>query len=177
MNEPFDELYFSWLYSQLGSVKLKTPSKTYWSLLKQLFTKEFVWFIPNDDNRVEDGRDLRYEFLDHVDLSYPDQEWMYLGCSMLEMILGLSRRLAFEAEGEPRVWFWEFMDNLKLEQYSDARYDDIVDEDVNAKLDTVIWRTYDRNGNGGLFPLRHAAKDQRKIELWYQKSAYILERY
>jgi len=62
MNEPLDDLYLTWLYSQIGSIKLKQPSRTYWSLFRQLYTKEFVWIIPNDDNRIEDGRDLRFKF-------------------------------------------------------------------------------------------------------------------
>ncbi len=47
--EPLDERYFRWLCSQVVNVKLKNPSRTYWSLLKQLHTKEFVWIIPNDE--------------------------------------------------------------------------------------------------------------------------------
>src|SRR5689334_4311656 len=120
MNEPLDELYFKWLYRQVGSVRLRNPARTYWSLLRLLFTKEFVWIIPNDDNRVEDGRCLRHEFVEELGIENVDYEWMSLGCSFLEMLIALSRWLAFEAEeGEPRDWFWHVMRVLGLDIYRD----------------------------------------------------------
>jgi len=173
MNEPLDDLYLTWLYSQIGSIKLKQPSRTYWSLFRQLYTKEFVWIIPNDDNRIEDGRDLRFKFRDDEGLDDIDPEWMELGCSMLEMLIALSQRLSFEGEGKSRRWFWHLIENLNLNIYNDKH--GVPFEEVNAILDRVIWRTYNRDGSGGLFPLRRAARDQRKIEIWYQMSAYLLE--
>ncbi len=176
MNEPLDELYFTWLYSQVGSVKLRTASRTHWSLVRQLYTKEFIWLIPNDDNRVEDGRDLRLEFLDAREIENADSDWLGLGCSMLEMLIALSRRLSFEAEGEPRDWFWHMLENLDLEQFNDQQYNELHQLGIDATLDQVIWRTYSPNGFGGIFPLKYPQEDQRSIEIWYQLSAYLLER-
>ena len=178
MSEPLDELYLTWLYSQLGSVKLKNHSRTYWSLLRQLYTKEFVWLIPNDDNRVEDGNDLRYEFVDEQRIANVDRNWMGLGCSVLEMMVALSRALSFEAEGEPRVWFWHMIENLELSMMTDAVYKsspDLVAAEVDEKLNVLIWRTYAPDGSGGLFPLKHPNYNQRDVELWYQLNAYLLE--
>ena len=59
MSHILDEDYLTWLYSQVGSVKLRNKAKSHWSLLRQMYTKEFIWLIPNDDNLLEDGRDLR----------------------------------------------------------------------------------------------------------------------
>ncbi len=177
MDEPLDELYLHWLYKKIGSVRLKNPARTYWSLARKLYTKEFVWLIPNDDNRAEDGRELRYEFMHDEEISYVDDAWMDLGCSMLEMLIALSRRLAFQTEGDPRSWFWHLLDNLGLEHYTDA-YFGVMDYEgeLDEKLDSVIWRTYEPDGGGGLFPLRHPHEDQRDVELWFQLSAYLLER-
>lgn len=177
MSEPLDEQYLTWLYSQVGLVKLKNPARTHWSLLKQLYSKEFVWIIPNDDNRLLDGRDLRYEFLRETFVPRVDQDWMDLGCSMLEMLIALARRLEFETDKPVDEWFWEIMDNLSLTDYTDeleitGGYNQ---QDVDEILDEVIWRTYDPDGRGGLFPLQHAEEDQRDIELWYQQSAYVIE--
>lgn len=173
MSPPLDELYFRWLYSQVGSVNVKDRSKTYWELLKQLHIKEFVWIVPNDDNRAQDGRDLRQEFLESEGAIVEDPDWLRLGCSMFELFIGLSRRLAFEADGEPSGWFWHLMDNVGLRIYSDAR---IMSTDrIDEILDRIIWRTYEPDGVGGLFPLRNPGKDQREVELWYQLSAYLLE--
>lgn len=172
MNRPLDELYLRWLYSLVGSITLRDPSKTYWILLKHLYTKEFVWLIPNDDNRLEDGKDLRSEFLEIEDAN-PPQDWLDLGCSMLEMLIGLARRMAFETDRDPRDCFWELIVNLKLDQSTDMR--PLSASTINFVLDTVIWRTYRSNGAGGLFPLKKPKQDQRDVELWYQLSAYILE--
>ena len=175
MNEILDEEYFEWLYSQVASAKLKNPARTYRSLLGQLYVKEFVWIIPNDDNRLEDGRDLRHEFIIEQGLEHVSEQWLDMGCSMLEMLIGLSRRLSFEAEGEARDWFWHLMDNLGFMHLNDRDWSEEHEGFVGEILDTVIWRTYMPDGHGGLFPLRHPEEDQRDVELWYQLSAYILE--
>lgn len=176
MDEPLEEQYFKWLYQQVASVRLKNPARTYWSLIRHLFKKEYVYLIPNDDNRAADGRDLRNEFIEQYEID-PDPEWMDMGCSMLEMLIALSRRLAFEDEGESRDWFWHMMENLDLTFYSDLHFKgDIRTETVNNIVDRVIWRTYDFDGTGGLFPLDTTNEDQREVELWYQMNQYLLER-
>lgn len=173
MNEPLDELYLMWLYSQVGSVRYKNPARTYWSILRLLYSKEFVWIVPNDDNRVEDGRELRYEFIDDQEIEDVDIEWMNLGCSMLELMIGLSRRLSFETDRESRDWFWELMENLELHIYNDKVH--IPKDEIEERFNQIIWRTYEPDGIGGFFPLKWPEKDQRDVEIWYQLSAYILE--
>lgn len=174
--EPLDETYFEWLYSRVAPVSLKNPRRTYWNLLKQLHMKQFVWFIPNDDNRVADGKDLRAEFLNEMDISEIDEAWMALECSVLEMLIGLSRGVAFiDLEGQPpEHWFWLFLDNLGLRSYVDAH--PIDEEEVDEVLNRLIFRNYDEDGRGGIFPLRNPEKDQRKVELWYQANYYVIER-
>ncbi|MCA1800668.1 MAG: hypothetical protein LC687_02075 [Actinobacteria bacterium] len=177
MSAYLDERYFDWLYGQVCSVRAKNPASTYRNLLHILYTKEFVWLVPNDDNRIEDGKDLRYEFLEYegIRVNQRDKLWIELGCSMLELLIALSRRLDFETGKSAKDWFWELLENLDLKRLNDrarishARVDDI--------LNRVIWRTYEYNGGGGLFPLVRPERDQRHVELWYQLNAYILERY
>lgn len=175
MTMPLDDLYITWLYKQIGSVKLRNSSRTYWALARQLYKKEFVWFIPNDDNRLEDGRELRHEFIDDEHIEDIDPEWMDLGCSMLEMLIGLSRRLSFQTDGEARVWFWQLIDTLGLLECNDRS--EFLANRVDDILNTVIWRTYNPDGHGGLFPLHNPAEDQRTVEIWYQMCAYLIERY
>lgn len=170
---PLDELYFTWLYSKVGSVEEANPSRTYWALCRKLFTKEFIWFVANDDNRAEDGRDLRDEFLNEEGIVSVTIDWMRLGCSMFEFLIALSRRLDFEAEQSIEYWFWFLMDQLGLKQYCDRVQ--LPEEHVDEILDRVIWRTYEPDGQGGLFPLREPHKDQRQVEIWYQLSAFLLE--
>lgn len=174
MNEPVDELYFRWLYKLVGSVTEKNPARSYWSLLRQLYTTEFVWFVPNDHNRAEDGRDLRLRFVHYSGVS-PDREWMDLGCSMLEMLVALSYRVSDETGHKMKGWFWRFLENLELAELSDANYGELTEEAVSEVVNQVIWRQYDPDGLGGLFPLEHPKEDQREVELWYQMCAYLLD--
>jgi hypothetical protein len=172
-----DDLYLSWLYSQVGDVRVRNKSRTYWDLFTQMYNKPFVWFVPNDDNRVMDGLDLRYEWMgsrpeSEWDIA-PDRDWLERECSFLELMVALSRRLAFEGGGHPPVWFWHLIENLGLKECTDRpRYDQ---GEVEKRLDNVIWRTYEPNGRGGLFPMRHSRFDQREIEIWYQMNEYLLD--
>jgi hypothetical protein len=92
---------------------------------------------------------------------------------MLELLIGLSRRLSFEAEREPKYWFWRLVENAGLYKIMDNELG--LEETIDRALEMIIWRTYESDGTGGLFPLRWPKKDQRKVELWYQLSAYVLE--
>jgi hypothetical protein len=172
VTETLDDLYLTWLYSQVGDVKVRNKSRTYWDLLWQMYHKPFVWLVPNDDNRVQDGLDLRDEWATELGIT-PDPTWMERDCSFLEIVISLSRWLAFEGEGHPPVWFWHLMQNLGLQECTDrSKYNQ---EEVDEILETVILRTYAPNGRGGLFPLRYPKHDQRKVELWYQLNEYLMD--
>lgn len=174
MQAPIDELYFRWLYDQVADSRITDPSRTYWHFCKLLYTREFVWFVANDNNRIEDGKELRHEFVDQLELEQVDEGWMRLGCSFLELLVAMSRRLSFMAEGEPRDWFWHMLENIGLHEYNDRKA--LPFQDIEEVLDQVMWRKYHYNGVGGLFPLEGPCQDQRRIELWYQLCAYVLER-
>lgn len=177
MSEPLDEQYLRWLHGQIIPARLRNPSRTYWKLARQLYSSEYVWMVPNDDNRVQDGKDLRREFLADAGIHSVDRDWLELGCSMLEMLLGLSRRLAFEADGEPRDWCLHLLANLGLTAYNDRDYNREAKEHIEEKIYDVIWHRYLPDGRGGLFPLKHAPQDQRRTELWYQAAAYLNENF
>jgi hypothetical protein len=167
-----DDRYLAWLYSLVADVKTRRGPRTYWNLFRLLFKTEFTWFVPNDDNRAEDGRELRFEWATLVDV-HVDRAWAELGCSFLEMLIGLSRRLEFMTEHDCEYWFWHLIGNLGLLGHNDRCK--FTEEDVDARTSAVIWRTYDRYGHGGLFPLRFTKNDQRKVELWYQLNEYLLQ--
>lgn len=170
-----DDLYLEWLYSKLGSVRNRNPARSYWALVKQLYSTPFIYFVPNDDNRAIDGMELRQTFASEVGIHIDDHSWLELPCSMLEMLLALAGRASFESQGTPDWWFWKLVNNIELRKYTDAVYNESVTEWVDEILSTVNERTYGEDGNGGLFPLRHAQLNQRNVELWYQMSAYLLE--
>jgi len=169
-----DDLYFEWLYGQVGSVTNRNPSRSYWTLTRQLYTTEFTWFVPNDGNRVADGMALRIEFMEQYGVDV-EETWMELGCSFLEMLIALSRRAAFQDGKPPYEWFWIMVDHLGLRKYSDDRLNRQNDPRIAKVLRRVNERKYEANGRGGLFPLKRPHMDQTEVEIWGQLSAYIVE--
>lgn len=168
------ELYFEWLRRQVGVTANMNPKRRHWLLLEQLINTKFEWSVSNDDNRVEDGYELRQEFIFQYSA---DPGMMDTECSMLEMLIALCRRLSFETDSDPDAWFWELMTNAGLRGFNDEVYEDYectIDR-VDDILRTIIDREYEPNGDGGLFPLKNPDADQTKVELWYQMSAYLLE--
>lgn len=180
-NDPgaLDDVYLTWLYGHVGSVENTNPANNHWELLKVLYTTAFSGYVPNDDNRAADGKELRIEFLQTTDypLYDPYGSWFDLDCSMLEMILALARRAAYddEASGSPVEWFWRMIHNLELDGYTDDIFEISIQETVEEVLDRLNRRTYSQDGSGGLFPLHEAKEDQRTVELWTQLQTYLLE--
>jgi len=100
--------------------------------------------------------------------------------------VALAQRMDFETTGaydensvgsdRTAYWFWEMMDNLGLTAYDDDSYVDLDGTTyVEQIIDEFVNREYDYDGTGGIFPLKHAEKDQRNVEIWYQMSAYLYE--
>lgn len=179
MSEPLDELYFKWLYEQVAVSGLEDRDLTYWKVLRVLFKKPFVWVpdLVNDENRIGDGIKLRHLFMEDSDISDVDPDWLGESCSVLELMVGMSRRLEFLADrGKAHYWFWVLMDNLGFIGYSDdRRFTKRLLDRINDQLDDVIYRTYERSGLGGFFPLQYPHHDQRERELWYQMADYLME--
>jgi hypothetical protein len=173
-DKSLDERYLEWLYSLIGIVRNNNPRRSHWLLTAQLYQKEFLWYVPNDDNRVADGLDLREEFINCTGAER-DRTWLEEGCSVLEMLIALCRRIEFESVHDSYYWFWKIIENLHLQGFVDEEYSDDNQLAVEDIFNTVIDRTYDSNGDGGLFPLKHPNQDQRRVEIWYQMSAYLLE--
>ena len=174
MAAPLDDRYLEWLYSHYGAVRFRSPSQSYWKLSRLLYSREFVWFIANDDNRLADGLDLRVEFM-NVTGSEPDELWSGLGCSTLEVLVALAKRGEFETSEALSVWMHRFFENLNLSWCTDAAWSPETEEHVTEVLDALIFRTYDSTGAGGLFPLRRPHQNQTRVELWSQMAAYIYE--
>lgn len=170
-----DDQYFEWLYKVIRVNRNRNPEQTYIKLAHQLYKTPFYWYVSNDDNRAEDGKCLRDEFMNTMGIDEVPTDWYELDCSVLEMLIALAGRVSFESHGTPGDWFWKFMNNLELNQYNDLVYCDSVEREISHSIGRFLEREYERNGEGGLFPLQHPKRDQRKVELWYQMSAYLLE--
>lgn len=173
MDEPLEHLYFNWLCARVLRVVNPTPSLTYETLFKTLLTTEFVWLLTGDDNRAEDGKELRSEFLIMADL--PDEvEWRtILPCSVFEMLLAFSRRCEFQTDIPHDQWFWEIIDNLGLKEANDAS--GVEPEEIQDTLRIFLFRQYPPDGDGGMFPLRRPHRNQRHVEIWDQFCDYLVD--
>lgn len=173
MPEPLENLYFNWLYNKVCDSSARSPSLKYVNLLRELHSIEYTWIVLGDDNRAQDGCDLRMEFIHESGLE-PEDSWLSQSCSVLEMLIALSRQAGFQTDDPLKDWFWVMMDNLNLSEFTDARrHNSSLIRDI---VENFIWRTYDPTGEGGLFPLEYAESDQRQVEVWYQLSAFLYER-
>jgi hypothetical protein len=175
-NEPLDARYLYWLYDQISVVENTNPAESYGYLIEHAFRTEFYWSVPNDDNRIADGVDLRSEFLEHIGAER-DANFMEIECSMLEVLVALCRHLSLNSDFDSYFWFKKILDNLAIGHITDDIYGSRLDSTdvVDMVWHDVIYRDYRPNGQGGLFPLKRPKKDQRNVEIWYQMSAYLLE--
>lgn len=170
-----DQGYFEWLCE---IVDADNPDLPFIGLMKHLYDTYFdtntAALVPNDDNRIEDGKNLR-----HI---YWEQTGEFVDgtiCTMLEMMIALSQRMCDTMGFEDFVpLFWEMIDNLGLMSMSDGLYyePENIDE-VDEIVGIFLNRDYCYDGTGGLFPLKDPPDDQRKTEIWYQMSSYLMENY
>lgn len=171
--------YFDWM-CQLVCSKNRSKSLPYQKLLHHLNNMDFVYILGIDGNRAEDGVDLRYRFGD---------EFGYIGaevatcldnrsCSILEMMIALAIRCEEHIMDDPDIgnrtgqWFWNMIDNLGLASMNNVSFDSNYIDDVIQKF---VDREYGRNGEGGLFTVKHCRRDLRSVEIWYQMCWYLDE--
>lgn len=164
--------YYVWL---LKLIKVD-EHPGYTKLLRYLKLKEFYWTVPNDKNRADDGKELRYDFLRENGLLSSDI-WEEEPCSVLEMLIALARRISDDIVpdfGEDTAyWFWRLLDNLGVTLFSDNCY---KSDTIEAVVSLFLDRKYGKDGSGGLFCLKKCHnKDCRRLELWYQMQFWIAE--
>jgi hypothetical protein len=165
--------YFAWLTSQINIPR----KRDYYGLFEIMHNTEFHWTVSNDDSRMEDGENLRCDYFrfvlhDHYDEGDLELEFV----TFLEVLVALSRRLAWAMgdQGNEPYWAWRLIKNLRLTKMSDPLSERKI-ATINETLYNVIWRQYDRSGEGGFFPLTKTIKDQTKIDIWYQMQEYSME--
>lgn len=180
-----DHAYLLWLMNRVGK---DWKGKSYTMLFSVMYETEFYYFIDNDSNRAEEGKNLRTIFANEYSANTSDAEEIVNDilagpCNVLEMLIAFAEKIDFavmwnEEDGDrTRLWFWTMVDNLGLLEYSD----DVITQDflngVREKLVIMMDRRYSYNGEGGLFPLEHPQNDQRNVELWYQMQDFMRENY
>lgn len=165
--------YWIWLRKLIGANDPESTWSKYFTLLWELHSTEFYSPVPMDENRATDGKELRSFF---HEATGKDSSVIDGPCSIFEMLVALSRRYDGEvgdinASNVPDI-FWGMVKRLGLDGMMDDFYDP---EKVKLILMGLLDRTYEKDGTGGLFPLVNPREDQRKVEIWYQMQAYIIE--
>lgn len=169
--------YFDWLYEYVCKGRAHKDI-SYRKLFIFLHSVEFTFFIDFDDNRADDGINLRRRFA----RTKPEEDYNVIlsildsPCSVLEMMIALSIRCEEDIMDDPRYgdrtkqWFWSMLKTLGLNMMTD----DIFDRhDVEIIIQRFLDREYERNGRGGLFYIPECDKDLRKVEIWTQLCWYL----
>lgn len=174
-----DDVYFAWLCKK---VKISPSEAPYFRLALALHNSVFVVDRNSlDMNRAYDGMNLRTEFIHMHGLKGSAANRG--SCSMLELMIGLSKRMAFlmESVGKPKriaEFFWKMVENLGLSGLDDSRFELLKGQSaVEKAVGHVNKRDYLPDGTGGLFPVHGARVDLRKMEIWYQMHLWLSENY
>lgn len=132
-----NDTYFNWM-CQLVFDGRYSKKLSYRRLLKILHKIEFIYSIPMDGNRAEDGIDLRYRFgyengySSSMISAYLDNKT----CSVLEMMIALAIRCEEHIMDDPDVgnrtgqWFWNMIVNLGLGSMNDSKFDRAYIEEI-----------------------------------------------
>jgi hypothetical protein len=78
MEEPLEEPYFNWLCA-----KVMSKHSNHSDLMRILMRTEFTWIILGDQNRAEDGLELREYFLNETGL-VPEDGFLNPPCNLIE---------------------------------------------------------------------------------------------
>lgn len=176
-NEQFDwPGYFQWLVQ-----KVKGYEEDYADFLPVLLflhKKEYTYTNRLDANRATDGKLLRNHYADEMGEFLEDED-LDVPPTVLEVLIGLavhveSHITGIPGEDHPETWFWEWLENLGIDERCTGRgYDKrFLDQQIDAWLNGDITK----RGEGSPFPLRHTAGDQRSKDMWMQCMAYVNEK-
>lgn len=166
--------YFDWLYNYVCKNRVHEKI-SYRKLLILLHSTEFIFTIYDDINRAEDGVGLRYRYAMEIgDTSV--LEILNGPCSVLEMMVALAIKCEESIMDDPlygnrtQQWFWGMISNIGLKFMTDDVYDKNI---ASEKIFTLLSRTYEPDGRGGLFYIRNCPDDLRDVDIWSQLCWYL----
>lgn len=176
--------YLCWLMNQC-QLEAAGPYG-YLSLCEILLDTYFLSLIEFDENRAEEGRELREEWAESQGGDISETEMLPYTCNMLELILVMARRMAYEMmdsqyEAGVGKWVMEILENAGLATFRNDYFEtdpEYHGNRIKAILKDIIYRRYLHTGDGGFFPAKfYTTKDYRKMELLTQMNNYLAENY
>lgn len=149
----------------------------YRELFEYLYSREFTYSIERDGNRAKDGLCLRDTYADLR--SCPEiRDYLDGRCNMLEMMFALSDRCERQFMDDPDLgdrtgmWMHEMLTSMGIDDLVDGYFDEFR---AGRAVDTLLARSYRKNGRGGLFTVQKRNVDMRSAEIWYQMNWYLAE--
>lgn len=176
--------YLCWLMNQC-QLEAEGPAG-YLKLCEVLQDIYFVSLIEFDENRIEEGKELREEWADTDGGDIYELEGLIpYTCTALELILVMARRMCFEMsdsqyEAGIGKWVMELLENAGLATFRNDIFE--IDPEGSTQkikmiLHDIIYRRYMPNGSGSFFPSDGYKGDVRQDELLVQMNNYLAENY
>lgn len=156
---------------------------TYFALARKLYSTKFKVLLRPDQNRVDDGLQLRLWYAELCSF-YEDYKILEnKECSVLEVLIAFAERIDEylgkdeDAPDHSDRWFWLMLFNLGIGSGDecDAYYDSEKDFEIENVLKIWVEREFSSDGAGSPFPLSAEKGDQKETELWYQMVYYFNE--
>lgn len=151
----------------------------YSKLLRCLHNTRFTARMLLDEDREEDGSDLRNMFKKEFGYDSPNIQSKFLDtrpCSILEMMVALCIRCEDHIMDDPSIgdrtskWFWDMVESLGLSGMRDTNFDEAYTARVLARFNN---REYFKNGRGGLFMSNDPNVNMLDMDIWYQMCYYL----
>lgn len=184
LNKPYfsNRSYLGWLESFTIDDQLLTSNRSYSKLLRTLWDIPFHGAIGNDNDRGEEGLELRVRYNDILSdkagegyFVTPDVRDIFGECRVLEMLIALSMHM-YDLMQDMGIynsvsrWFWEIMRNVGFVKYDDRLYTPRIRNIVKKTVYDIMDLNAEGLGkSGGWFN----SYDWRDIEIWYQMHEYL----
>ena len=175
------KLYFDWLCERIGIQDKHVKDSQAINILyetKFRVCEKYHKQVALDESRIEDVLSMREKFTNDSDFEpmFDARFLLRVGLSdvsIFEIMVALADRMVYNCSDsiDRSEAFLIMFKNL---------FSGIDENDVEKLLERVkkfLNREYDKDGTFGLFPLKNPKKDQRKVEIWYQMMAYIIENF
>ena len=133
--------YTRWLI-QRGCLENYTELASVWDEI------DFVWYIPEDEDKAIQAFRMRDEYCYETEMPYPRQA----PASFLEVFVSITDTLTAMLYQDRKDFTKSILLNMGARSYSDeGRLPSEIHDEALVIAERVMYRTYGRNGSGGLF--------------------------
>ena len=158
----------------------RPPYHLYESVIWILYSQEFYWSFPLDENEIGHAQDMR--------CNYGFKELRNLPVTVLEVMISLAIRAEIKImqgrihDNRTALWFWSMFHNLGLDKFRDSVVNEENDfpgryEEIEEIICNFLDRAYDHDGNGGMFPVKDCRWDMRQKSLYLQMNIWLSANY